>query len=238
MMKGVPFVLAALVSHGCMPADKPSATSLVKETTATMPTPSSDPFEGVFPPLWRVGDRWRATMSSEVNNKTGNPKRFFRNVVFDFRVEDVPEGDDGFFLVRIKSADISSVNWVGKYRKKPFSFVRLEDQSGRAVPWSDADNGESPFVGLTNEGFLKDFPIMPTVPRLGVTPFIFKKNVPIAQQVERTPDGLRFTLVEGHLTSVIEWKRGAPWWSSLEWTDPLRLGDPPYPSGVLLPSGT
>lgn len=200
----------------------------------TVPTAPSDPFEGVFPPRWRVGDRWRVTMSSDAPDKTGNPKRFFRNRVFDFRVEEVPEGDEGFFLVRIKSDGTPKVDWIGKYRNKAFSFVRLEDERGEAVPWHQADNGASPCIGDTPEGYLKDFPMMPPLPRLGVTPFIFEKNVAMAQDIERTVDGLRFTIIGEHgFRSLIEWKRGAPWWSSVERNVPL--GDPPFPSGRLLP---
>ena len=233
-MKGTLLTLAAVAVLGCASAGKPSGTVHDKETTVTLPAPSSDPFEGVFPPAWHVGDRWRVSMSS-VFRHAG--EQDVRTLVYDFLVEEAPEGDEGVFLVRIKSATLPRVNWLGKYRKRPFSFVGLEDPGGNPVPPSSHDNGEGPFVGTTWEGFLKDFPIMPAVPRLGVTPLTSKKPE-LTQEIARTPEGLRFTLVDGPLRSVIEWKRGAPWWSSLEWTDPHRLGEPPYPSAKLLPSGT
>jgi len=79
----------------------------------------------------------------------------------------------------------------------------------------DETNPPVPYLGGEWGRFIKDFPAMPTVPRLGIVPFVLDRG-PVTQEIERTAEGLRFTLLQTTLRVVITWKRGAPWWLSLE----------------------
>jgi len=231
--------LMALCLVGChTPADNVKNAQDPTEVIIARETSPQDPFEGVFPPAWKVGDRWRVSMKTEVPAvpvKSPMWERTFADVVFDFRVLSVSSSDDGVFEIDIQSKE-EGLRYVGKYRKKPFSFVRLEDERGKTIAMTEETNPAIPYVGEPWGKFIKDYPIMPLVPRVGVTPFVLY-NRPATQEIERTAEGLRFTIVVFDLRVVINWKRGAPWWSSVERTGYL----PPLPvkflgSGELLGS--
>jgi hypothetical protein len=204
----------------------------VKETTMAQDTSPKDPFEGVFPPAWKVGDRWRVTMKTEDMNARYAARRWtgpsFVDVVFDFRVLELPASDGGVFLVDVECKP-ERLHFLGKYRKTPFSFVRLEDERGKSVSMTDETNPPLPYLGQPWDKFIKAFPAMPWTPHLGITPFVFDK-APAAQEIERTADGLRFTISATYVRVVITWKRGAPWWSSVEQT---AFGIPVLPPQLL-----
>jgi hypothetical protein len=179
-------------------------------------TSSSDPFGGVFPPHWNVGDRWRARMRTEVPRLAipGRPPPW-EDVDFDFEVLSAPADDSGGnYLIDIQSP-AESLHYHGFYRTLPFSFVRLEDLDGKAVAMTDERNPAAPYIDGAWGRFIKDFPVMPPVAAVGIVPCLVHGR-PATQEVEVTESGLRFTIVYGMTRTIITWNRGAPWWSSLE----------------------
>jgi hypothetical protein len=234
--------LLRLLAGGCLGLSACGAhvaAEKAKETTMAQDISLKDPFEGVFPPAWKVGDHWRATMKTEYDGQPIAAKwtgPIFQEFDFDFRVSEVPANDDGVFLIDIENKPLR-LHYVGKYRNKPFSFVRLEDQLGYGISNTpDETNPPIPYMGRSWGKFVKVFPALPWPPRLGHTPFVFNK-VFATQVIERTADGLRFTLETQYERFVITWKRGAPWWSSMEQTVLSPPGFPPqevYGSGGLI----
>ncbi len=209
-----PRIAACCLALGACQA--PAEAAKPKETTMAQENPPQNPFEGVFPPAWKVGTRWRVAMKTEYD---GPPLMapagpMFEELEFAFRVVAMPEGDDGVYRLDVECKP-SRLHYYATYRAKTFSFVRLEDEAGKSVSMVDETNPPIPYLGGVWGRFIKDFPAMPTVPRTGIVPFVFNKE-PATQDVERTADGLRFTLTRATLRVVIDWKRGAPWWSSLE----------------------
>jgi hypothetical protein len=228
-------VAAGLALSACQP---PADTARTKETAMPQEIPPPNPFEGIFPPAWKVGTRWRASMKTQsrgipVMGPVTGP--VYDEIELAFRVIDAPGGDDGVFRIDVQSkAGGPRIHYVASYRARPFSFVRLEDEAGKSISRMDETNPPIPYIGGDWGGFIKDFPAMPTIPRAGLVPFLFDKE-PAAQDTERTAEGLRFTLTRTNLRAVIHWKRGAPWWSSIEET----VNMPPLPpqlvaSGKLL----
>jgi hypothetical protein len=198
--------------------DIASSVSQPTKPTVTQPT---IPIERVFPPAWKVGDKWRVSMKTQVH---GIPVRGpykgpeFRTVEFEFRVTAVPSDTDaeGVYRLDIRGADDGDkLQYYGLYRAKPFSFLRLEDEQGKAVAQGDETNPAVPYLGGDRGAFIKDFPVLPTPATFGSVPFVVDA-APATQEIESTPTGLRFTFTRYDLHVVMEWKAGAPWWSSLE----------------------
>jgi hypothetical protein len=70
---------------------------------------------------------------------------------------------------------------------------------------------------------------MPAPPWLGESTYFSSFGRPTwVQTVERTAEGLRFTvaLANGGRKSVMDWKRGSPWWSSVGRYHRGLAGDP------------
>jgi hypothetical protein len=204
-----------------------------KEIAVTPRAIPQDPFEGVFPPAWKAGDKWRVSMKTQFgdpNVAMPNYRRPFGDLVFEFQVLSVPQEDDGVYLVDIQSKNPTH-HYVAQYRKNPFSFVRLDDQLNPDFTRFTESNSCLPHVGLLDR-IIQDFPAMPQVPRLGVTPFLRLGRIPAAQEIEATGEGLRFTITAPNFQSVMTWKRGAPWWSTVE-----RGGMSPLGSQEFLGSG-
>jgi hypothetical protein len=175
----------------------------------------SDPFAGVFPPNWGLGEHWRVRMRTEVPMLAipGRPPPW-QDVDFDFEVLSIPEDDAGNYLLDIESK-AESLHYRGFYRKSPFSFVRLEDLAGKAVASDDERNPAAPYIDEPWGRFIKDFPVMPPTPQAGIVPCTVHGR-PATQEVEVTESGIRFTIVFGMMRTIVTWDRGAPWWSSLE----------------------
>lgn len=226
-------VIAALLS--CR--EPPRKPELAAEVTAPAPAievvppdPDND-LAGVFPPIWRLGDHWRVSMvtPNEVSMRMIGydfPVEY-GYVVYEFHVAEVPADDAGFYrltALSIRADDSRDRGFHVYYRKKPFSFERVTqlDQAGepRSAPvWRQyPDEGPLPEIREQNR-FIGDFPIMPDPPRLGRSMYPLSGYIhPRIQLVERTADGLRFTLEPGcgdRGGIVMDWKRGAKWWSSL-----------------------
>ena len=146
---------------------------------------------------------------------------------YELKVAEVPADETGFYRLEATSirADNDTLSrYHVYYRKKPFSFaklVRIDDYDGtpeHSPIWQQpANEAPHPEVHETFR-FISDFPIMPDHPWLGESTYFSSFGRPLwVQKVERTADGLRFTvtLAGGGRQSVMDWKRGSPWWSSL-----------------------
>jgi hypothetical protein len=209
-----------------------------KEKSMAPDSSSQDPFEGVFPPAWKIGQRWRVSMTADdpIAHMVVGASPFVK-VEFALRVDSVPASDDGVFVVNVQRTDRVAQQYEATYRKQPFSFVQVKDLRFPNAQGQEA-NTSIPFYGVPMRGFIRDFPALPGVAQLGVTPFM-AGSYPATQNIERTADGLRFTVEAWGYRGVITWKRGAPWWSSIECVDmPIVPGFPVPPkfrcSGTLL----
>jgi hypothetical protein len=194
----------------------------------SLPAPD-DELWPTFPPIWRKGERWRVSMvtEKEISIAMGSPTNTIHGyVVYEFRVAEVPAMETGFYRLdatSIRADDTVLRRYHVYYRKKPFSFaklVRLEDDGTPEIHpvWQQPANEEPHPERHQQFRFFTDFPIMPDHPWLGEATYSLPDGRPSwVQKVERTADGLRFTvgLPGGGLESVMDWKRGAPWWSSL-----------------------
>ena len=199
---------------------------------------AGDPYQGIFPPVWKAGDHWRVATRSNDSLPARGPSPFFETrKVYDVSVTAAPTAD-GLQRLDIVAAG-KAQHVIAVYRRNPFSFVRLEDARGRPLRGPRDENpSPAPWFGFLDQGFLDDFPVQPRAPTLGIESFT-ARGLPATQQVQRTRSGLRFTLRRGQRAIVMDWKRGDPWWSTLRDDAVPWPGDDGYAvflaSGRLLP---
>lgn len=210
---------------------------------------AKDPYEGVFPPAWKLGDRWRVSMKTDVPTvpimmPRDGPDVRRVEVVYEFKVTEVANDDDGLFRLKVSSSEGAAgpqkydgppLRYVATYRKAPFSFVSLVDDQGRPVTNGGAaeSNPPIPYTGEPWGLFIKNFPVMPADGLRGMFSFQPAGQLgmlgPATQVAMPTRDGLRFTLLtRTNLQVTIDWKHGSPWWSSIE-CKALPLIPPPPP---------
>jgi hypothetical protein len=225
-------VVAVLLS--CREAPRkpePAVESTVSDPRPETAAPDHDnELAPAFPPVWRPGDHWQVTMITQTERSMGMggfPGKVYGYVVYELRVAEVPGDEAGFYRIiarSVRADDTAERRFHVYYRKKPFSFARLVklDDEGNPRPspvWQqDPVDDVQPSIRDTFR-FMTDFPIMPDPPRIGRTEYRSHDCVhPSVQLVEATGDGLRFTFMPGcndHFRVVMDWKRGAKWWSSL-----------------------
>jgi hypothetical protein len=186
-----------------------------------MPDPH-DELSSIFPPKWKRGDRWRVSMSTRSERAELAGKIRYQDLVFEMRVAEVPATDAGLYRIDISTDDDGfPIRARAYYRKRPFSFQHIEsiDEKGERTSsdeYGEEQDGRPLPVSGSLDRFWFDFPVMPDPPRLGETQFTRRNENRVIYTVERHEDTLRFTRREGRSTvSVIEWKRGAPWWTTL-----------------------
>lgn len=181
-----------------------------------MPSPTGDPLLGVFPPAWRVGDRWKVLMTipDEQQVRIANPKTTWVDIEYQFEVETAPEGDEGEYRVAI---DSPKLHYIATYEKQPFSFVRLDDRSGARLTLGSqvAPAAPSPYFGGVVRGFITDFPARPGSMAPGKQP-VRIGGVMGAVEIAPTADGARWTYTSTITVETFTWSRGEPWWSTLD----------------------
>jgi hypothetical protein len=191
-----------------------------------LPIPNSE-LAPIFPPVWRRGDHWRVAMTSENQmSRTINGDRLYSEIVFEMRVAEIPRNELGLFRLDVTSETPEHVvRYHAYYRAHPFSFARLvplDDDGKPTSPVREQSSEDAPYPeseGSYPGRFLGDFPTMPRPARLGESTYLVRGWPARVQKVERTGDVLRFTIYRTEFQVVtMEWKRGAPWWSSLQRT--------------------
>jgi hypothetical protein len=183
--------------------------------------PTADPatpFEGIFPPRWRLGDAWRVVMTTDV---PGNPIRDMPpdqgDLAFECRVAQVPASPSGLARVDADCPD-SGLRYRLFYRVAPFAFVRLTDAQGRGLPLGEPENPPgAPYVGASTAitRFITDCPVMPTDGQLGSTEYTVLGQRS-TQHVRRVAAGLEFVITRHTLRVTIVWEPGRPFWTSLD----------------------
>lgn len=205
---------ALMFVAGCAGSPDAHGTPAASET---MEVPwSGDPLVGVFPPSWRVGDRWTVVMTVRDDLQevamASPPPRWVDNE-FHFEVLSVAEADEDAYRLAV---DSERLHYVATYTKQPFAFARLEDRSrgGFMIPRLPGEP-IAPCVAGVVAGYITDFPAPPgmTVPEKqpvrmgGLTGWV---------QMAPTADGARWTYTIALSTETFTWSRGQPWWSTVE----------------------
>lgn len=133
---------------------------------------------------------------------------------FDMTVAEVPTARAGAYKLATVSDTFRYFAW---YRPEPFTFDRLDDDvEGTLSPALPFDHAPPrPYLGGLRGGFITDFPALPIPPTTGEQPMAIEGR-PGVLTVKEVNGGVQWTYESDALREVMVWRRGDPWWSTLE----------------------
>jgi len=248
MTRSAAILLLALTGcHGCEdgtaePLAAPRAGEDLKADAAPRPHPLlPEELEGVFPPRWSIGDDWFVRTSAHQNDPFHGEVRL--REVFHYRVVDVPRTGHEYYLIESEGGPRQMrEHWFLVFRPPDYSEIASQ---GSMVPGEEIASLPHQLYGSGRGIFT--FPMAP--PFLSSNPPRFANPIheelreedgqilhsPV-QTIEPTLAGLRVTLEViqefAMLRIVMEWRRGAPWWSSLRVYAKARDDDAPPDAGA------
>lgn len=220
-------VLAMLALVGCDRAPDPPACpppTLASPTQSVSPPVTRLPpesIEGIWPPAWKKGDAWRVT--SEMRYQPGATDH--RSAVF--RVVAASDGPEGVYQVEVTRDGDKSPSHAVTFRRDDFSVARLRDTSDEALFHRE--------IYMSGTWPIFAFPI---VPAGLVNPAQFPPQRSVEYGFDRGEwerwqlilthgDAMTIELVArqryafSNFRIIMEWRRGDPWWSSV---DCFRMG--------------
>jgi hypothetical protein len=228
--------LAALLAVACghePPAPAPAASAA---SVTALPVPSASPsspasttavqLDGIFPPHWQLGQRWRLRMASPGlgNGYIMRP--------FEYVVAAIPDERQSRYVLHVKGEGIGARFVLEFFPDGSFKSARPagENDSARRVAGIEQRFPGDWFLGgpLPGDG---GWPVLyyPAPPPGGPRGPLAEAMAPTPrrQHVESTADGIIIraeeldALPQRRLTWT--WRRGDPWWSTLREEDDFSV---------------
>jgi hypothetical protein len=146
----------------------------------------------------------------------GPDPRVFGEIVFRFHVIEVPDKKDALYRLEVLPEN-GPTGYVLSYRDNPFSLAGFERIRGGKREEGEK-NGPQPFVATSMDRLVLDFPMTPPPERLFRPLTKDLHGDPFTQTFDPINDGARATLESPGYRVEFVWKKGLPWWSSVDRT--------------------